>query len=281
MRKPRNPRGGHKSIWTVSGDDGPREAAALEGDAYGKMPAGGPSTEQIRAMVEARDYHKQVRAKAEQAHQAEREQLAATKIQSWFRMCRHAKFGGLAFLYRKHFQMQTTAVQVLQRVYRGHLARHSEDFRLRLDFRRLEHNCAITIQSVTRGHLDRKAVRDALQQAEDDRVKRAVIIMQRYARGWRVRKLNNRARTILRAKVGCCAQRHCPAGTDGGVLWVPDPDHRELPCEILPAVARAADGHPARESGEDRAGAGQCAVCAAANFLRFPPSKLSWGLARS
>jgi len=122
---------------------------------------------------------------------------SAVKIQAWYRMMRYSRAGPLALVFRKNERKRKYAATEVQRVYRGHRARHDPDLDLRIEIRRLEHCCAIMIQSVTRGHIHRSRVRSMVANTQLRRMMNALSVMQRYVRGFRTRQRLKRERDYL------------------------------------------------------------------------------------
>jgi hypothetical protein len=84
-----------------------------------------------------------------------KQNAAATKIQAWFKMCRVALFGPLAYLHYSRLAKKNAAANMIQRVYRGHVARHDPDWEIMIQFRVVEHHAAVDLQRVARGHMGR------------------------------------------------------------------------------------------------------------------------------
>ena len=111
-----------------------------------KSRPGSMATAQMSKVLEARQFAHRVQERLDGEYYGVIRNSAALKIQSWYRMCRYSILGPLALGRRKRTLKRINAVVNLQRVFRGHRARHDPDLELRIEIRRLEHCCAILIQ---------------------------------------------------------------------------------------------------------------------------------------
>ncbi|KAJ1471947.1 hypothetical protein T484DRAFT_3475724 [Baffinella frigidus] len=158
-------------------------------------------TSRTRGMLDARQLKQSVdRSQEEQRLEATRLR-AATKLQSWWRMCRMAKIGPLAFMARRSNNHRTRAVLHLQRVYRGHVARSSGYLGDILWARERRHFATLRLQRVVRGHWARQDVAYIKYLAEEWKLFRMAALLQRFARGWCERRMAKTARNLLRYKV--------------------------------------------------------------------------------
>jgi hypothetical protein len=105
-------------------------------------------------------------AKINAIEKTKKRNAAATKIQAWFKMCRVALFGPLAFLHHSRLAKKNAAANKIQRVYRGHVARHDPDWEIMIQFRVVEHHAAVDLQRVARGHMGRLRFNDTKWHAE-------------------------------------------------------------------------------------------------------------------
>jgi len=159
------------------------------------------STPQMAKLLEARQAAQRVQDKLDLDFVLQLQEASALKIQAWYRMMRYSKAGPLALVLRKNNRIRKYAATKIQRVYRGHLSRHDPDLELRIEIRRLEHCCAILLQSVTRGHLKRRLVRQLIYQQRSRILLNAVVRVQCFARGWRVRRKQALQREVLKKRV--------------------------------------------------------------------------------
>jgi hypothetical protein len=176
---------------TSSGRDGPPRLQRSES----------MSTQQIGKVLEARQNAQRVQDKLDANFLRELEWNSAVRIQAWFRMMRYAKSGPLALVFRKNQLRRKHAAIKLQRVIRGHRARHDPDLELRIEIRRLEHCCAIMIQSVTRGHQKRSMVRKMIHDIKTTRMFRACVRVQSFARGWVERRRQAHEKFALMVRI--------------------------------------------------------------------------------
>ena len=167
------------------------------------------STPQMAKLLEARQAAQRVQDKLDLDFVLQLQEASALKIQAWYRMMRYSKAGPLALVARKNSRIRLNAVTKIQRVFRGHLARHDPDLELRIEIRRLEHCCAILIQSVTRGHQKRRLVRQLIYDQRSKMLLHAVVRVQCFARGWRERRKQALQKEVLKKRVNVIEQFAC------------------------------------------------------------------------
>lgn len=142
--------------------------------------------------------------------EARRQELetAAVKVQAWYRMTRIAYSGPLAFLHRRKKEGKEKAASTVQRVYRAHVARHSADMELRIEFRLLDHAAAVQVQKVARGHMGRVKFQKVKVSGLEEEMDLAVRMLQKHARGWKSRRAT-KAAIQAKARVVHVIERFC------------------------------------------------------------------------
>lgn len=167
------------------------------------------STPQMAKLLEARQAAQRVQDKLDLDFVLQLQEASALRIQAWYRMIRYSKGGPLALVARKNNRIRLNAVTQIQRVFRGHLARHDPDLELRIEIRRLEHCCAILVQSVTRGHQKRRLVRQLIYDQRSKILLNAVVRVQCFARGWRERRKQALQKEVLKKRVDVIEKFAC------------------------------------------------------------------------
>ena len=186
------------NTWSSSDFVGSRLPTRGTGSALSSRPM---TMQQMSKVLEARQFAQRVQDRLDRDFVRGLEWDSAVKIQAWYRMIRYSRIGPLALVFRKNERKRQAAALEMQRVYRGHLGRRHPDLELRIEIRRLEHCCAILIQSVTRAHQKRVLFRRMVDDNRATRMLVAIVRVQKMVRGWVERRAQAHERSVLVARL--------------------------------------------------------------------------------